>query len=107
MNYRIVISPRARADGLNAAQFIAREGSRTASSKWFEAMVAAMNSLSTMPLRCGRAREASLFPEADLRQHVFMSHRIVFRVHGSEVHILRLLHVSQDSIPSEDFGLDN
>jgi plasmid stabilization system protein ParE len=59
-----------------------------------------------MPKRCGHAREAEDFG-LDLRQLVFKSHRIVFRIDEAAriVRVLRVIHGARLLLTPED--LDN
>ena len=48
--------------------------------------------------RCARAREHAAFPDLELRQLLFKSHRIIYKVAGDEVFILHVRHGRQDSL---------
>lgn len=48
-----------------------------------------------MPERCPLAPENDAF-EVEIRQLIYRSHRVLFTVLGSRVHILHIRHVRQD-----------
>jgi len=88
--YQVIFDPGAHAEALEAADYIAQFAPERA-VRWFTGLQAAVNSLEVMPARCGRARE-SVTLDADLRQKVYHSHRIIFRIE-EEARIVRILHV--------------
>lgn len=57
MRDKVIFRLEAREEAIEAAEFIAREGSPQAALKWYEGLEAAINSLQSMPARCGLARE--------------------------------------------------
>lgn len=88
--YRVVFTKRARENAIDAARYIAR-ASPANSKKWYLGLRKAVNSLNRMPAPCGRARERGAFNE-DLRQYIYHSHRIIFRIE-EELAIVRVLHI--------------
>lgn len=64
-----------------------------------------MDSLAHSPRRFGFAREHGQIPEWELRQTIFKSHRIIFRVDGDRVQVLRIRHVAQDTLGPSDLTL--
>jgi plasmid stabilization system protein ParE len=57
------------------------------------------------PGRCARAREADEL-QLDLRQIVFKSHRIVFRIEvaAGTVRVLRVFHSARQGLSKEELG---
>jgi len=88
--YVVVFDPHAREEALEAAGYIARFSTPNA-AKWFAGLEKAIESLSTMPARCGQARESETLG-LDLRQFIYHSHRIIFRIE-EESGVVRVLHV--------------
>ncbi|MBL8885767.1 MAG: type II toxin-antitoxin system RelE/ParE family toxin [Phycisphaerales bacterium] len=100
MRYTVVFHSEARDEALDAAEYIAANGSDEAALRWYEGLEAAIGSLETMPARCGYAREHGSFPGVELRQLVYKSHRLIFTIRQAEVHVLHLRHVARADIDS-------
>jgi plasmid stabilization system protein ParE len=88
--YLVLFDPEAQDEAFEAAAYIARRSSTNA-VKWFAGLEKAIESLSTMPGRCSRARESATLG-IDLRHYIYHSHRIIFRIE-EEAGIVRVLHV--------------
>ncbi|MGH7243939.1 MAG: type II toxin-antitoxin system RelE/ParE family toxin [Phycisphaerales bacterium] len=95
MRYKVVFRPEARDEALDAADYIASHGSEEAALRWYEGLVAAVESLETMPARCGYARENGAFAGVELRQLVYKSHRLIFVIRDAKVHVLQVRHVAR------------
>jgi len=98
MTYSIVFTQSARDEARSAAQYITDEGSPAAANAWLDGLVEAVNSLSEHPHRCGYARENAAHQEAELRQLLFKSHRVIYTVVESDVFVLHVLHQRQDEL---------
>lgn len=98
MRYKVIFRPEARDEALDAADYIAAHGSPTAALDWYTGLEAAITSLESSPARCAFAREHDAFPEIELRQLVYKSHRLIFVVLAKEVHVLHVRHVARASI---------
>lgn len=98
MRYRVIFRPEARDEALDAAGFIAENGSPETALQWYEGLEAAISSLESMPARCGYAREHEAFPGVELRQLVYKSHRLIFTIRESEVHVLHVRHIARADI---------
>lgn len=98
MTHRIVFTEAAREQAKAAARYIAEQGSPQVATEWLDGLIEAIESLATLPHRCGLARENDLFPDAELRQLIFKSHRVIYTVIGDEVTILHVRHGRQDVI---------
>lgn len=104
MKYKVLFRPAARAEAVEAAAYIAEQGSPAAALNWYAALEQAVASLSTMPRRCPSAREHAAFPGVDLRQLVFKSHRLIFVVRAGEVHILHVRHAARADLDDPAIG---
>jgi plasmid stabilization system protein ParE len=100
--YEVIVTPQAEAQIVNAFQYI-YEDSKENAANWLRALYAEIAALETMPRRCSVARENEYF-EDTLRQLVFKSHRIIFRVEedASIVRILYVLHGRQRTIAQQE-----
>lgn len=98
MTHRIVFTKAAQEQAKAVASYIEDQGSPEAAAAWLDGLVEGISSLATLPHRCGFARENDLFPNAELRQLLFKSHREIYTVIGDEVHILHVRHVRQDTL---------
>ena len=98
MSYQIIFRPEARDEAIESASYIAEHSSADIALQWYEGLKNAIESLSTMPLRCPLARENDAFPGVELRQIIFRSHRLIFTVKQRTVHILHIRHSARDDI---------
>lgn len=64
--------------------------------RWLNGIRDAIQTLETLPTRCRIAPE-SKFVDAELRHHLFKSHRIIFEVH-EPTHEVRILYVRHGSM---------
>jgi plasmid stabilization system protein ParE len=88
--YEVIVTPEAEAGIVSAVAFI-RQHSPENAIKWVRGLYKKIQTLETMPERCPLARENEYFEE-ELRQLVFKSHRIIFRIEKRE-HLVIVLHV--------------
>ena len=98
MRFKVIFRPEARGEALDAADYIASQGSPSAALKWYTGLEAAILSLEFSPARCAFARERDAFPEIEVRQLVYKSHRLIFIVRAKEVHVLHVRHVARANI---------
>ena len=62
-----------------------------AAEKWWNGLLLAIQSLETLPARCPHVPEQAYFgPE--IRQLIYASHRIIFRIRSRDVLVLRIYH---------------
>lgn len=96
--YTVIIQPEAEVDLRDAFAHIQSESPGHAAA-WLAGLYDAVESLETMPNRCGFARER---PElnADVRQYVYHSHRILFTVERRRVIVHHIRHAKRDAIKS-------
>ncbi|MET0397443.1 MAG: type II toxin-antitoxin system RelE/ParE family toxin [Longimicrobiaceae bacterium] len=99
MRFSVLIQPPAEADA-EAAYLYIQEHAPLAAEAWLDGLLAALETLSSMPERCARAPENDAFEE-EIRQLLYRSHRILFTVQGDKVHILHIRHVAQDRLRPE------
>src|SRR4051812_31755525 len=78
MSYRIVLQPRAQADIEAAYQWLA-ERSPASANRWYNGLVAAIDSLQEHPERCPLAPEADAF-DREIRQLLYGKRRNIYRV---------------------------
>ncbi len=104
MRYEVRFSAEAQQEAAEAAAFIAKQTSKAAAERWYDGLEKALASLESMPARFGPAREAASFPDADLRQCVYGSHRMIFTIREGTVHVLHVRHSAQDTL---DAALDD
>ena len=78
MKFRVVVTPEAQ-DGIRESFAYIDQRSPRNAARWLQSLYKTIDTLETMPERCGPAREQDYLDE-DLRQLVFKSHRIVFRI---------------------------
>jgi plasmid stabilization system protein ParE len=104
VKYQIVMRERAARDLTEIAAYIEIEGSAIAAERWLATMTAAVDGLSTMPMRCPAALETiPVEGEASsLRQLVVGNYRIVFFVKGEFVHVLHVLHAARRPLDGGD-----
>jgi plasmid stabilization system protein ParE len=98
VTYQIIFTVAAREQARAVAHYITEEGSPEAAGQWLDGLMEAIETLATLPHRCGYARESDLFPGAELRQLLFKSHRVIYTVRDEQVHILHVRHVRQDRL---------
>jgi plasmid stabilization system protein ParE len=97
MKYRIEISSVAEAEADGAFLRVSQITSPQQASQWYAGLLAAIDSLSTMPKRCLIARDNEYFSN-EIRQLLYgkgrNSYRILFTiVEGESVSTVRILHI--------------
>jgi plasmid stabilization system protein ParE len=99
VRFSVLIQPPAE-DDAEAAYLYIQERAPQAAEAWLAGLLAAVETLSTMPERCALAPENDAFAE-EIRQLLYRSHRVLFTIRGAEVHILHIRHVAQDRLRPE------
>ncbi len=87
--YEVIVTPEAQLGIVAAFEYI-HERSPLNAEQWLRALYAQIDTLETMPGRGALVREREYFNE-ELRQLLFKSHRIVFRIEHS-ARIVRVLY---------------
>jgi plasmid stabilization system protein ParE len=99
--YRVIFTPRARADAVDAFRRIA-EHSPNAAARWYSGLERAIAKLSTMPMRHPIAEEESEKLGIPIRQMLYGRRRGIFRILFSieedVVHLHYIRHGAQDTI---------
>jgi plasmid stabilization system protein ParE len=104
--YEVIVTPEAETGIFSAFEYV-NERSPENAAKWLRGLYRAIDALETAPERCSVARENEYF-EGTLRQLLFKSHRIVFRVEQAEkiVTVLYVLHGKQRTVGEPDNSAD-
>jgi plasmid stabilization system protein ParE len=90
MKYQVIVTPEAEANITAAFEYIYQRSPMNA-TRWIRGLYSRIETFEEFPGRCGIAREAQQGGE-DLRQFIYYSHRIIFRIE-EENGIVRILHV--------------
>ncbi len=106
MSYRVFITERADDDLQQACTWWAKNRSVEQAEKWYDNFAKAIRSLAENPDRCPLAKENKAFP-CELRQlnyglGKYLTHRAVFTIRPDMVLVLRVRHLAQRSLSSED-----
>lgn len=94
--YRVEFAASAKAEVHDAYVYI-RDRSPLNAQRWREALLAAAESLSTMPTRGRLAPESDAF-SFEIRQLVCGNYRLLFTVRDDAVFILHVRHAAQRSL---------
>lgn len=105
MRYQVVLSDKAEADVATVLQWFRDHEASEAGRRWFNQLMDLVDTLEQQPDRCSLAAESD-----DLGQEIrelFLGrrrykYRILFRVSGKTVQILRVWHGSRDSVTREE-----
>jgi len=98
--FQVNITETARIEAEKYAQFILDNSNDSiASNQWWDGLLDAILSLETLPARCPFIPEDAGL-EFQVRQLLYHSHRVLFRVQPGIVHILRVYHASRRPITS-------
>lgn len=98
----MIVTPEAEEGIISAFEYI-NERSPENAAKWLRSLYREINTLETSPERCSLARENEYF-DGKLRQLLFKSHRIIFRVEQAEklVRVLYVRHGRQKTVGERD-----
>jgi plasmid stabilization system protein ParE len=100
MKYRVIVQPPAELD-IEAAYLYLRAQSHTHAERWLTGIERAIESLASLPNRCGLARESREF-SIEVRQLLYGKrsgrYRILFIVQDEEVRILHVRHGARDRL---------
>ena len=94
MKYRVELSPGVDDEIRAAASYIASD-SLPAAEKWLDGIYNTIQSLRSLPERCGVIREHEEFEE-ELRELRYKSHRIIFVVEERIVRVVHVRHAARD-----------
>ena len=98
MNYQVIVTPEAQSNIREAFGYI-YERAPLHAVRWLRALYKRIDTLECFPERCGFARERD-YLEEDLRQLVFKSHRVIFRIDKGHktVYVLYVRHAKRRSV---------
>jgi len=65
---------------MEALEFIAEQADVETALSWYAGFESAVQRLAEFPQRCPLARENAAFPDVELRQLLYKSHRIIFTI---------------------------
>jgi len=94
--YEVIVQPLAEKELREAFEFI-RTDSPNAAATWLRGLYEVVKSMETLPKRFAFAREREDV-NADVRQTVYHSHRILFTVEDKTVFIHHIRHAKIDSL---------
>jgi plasmid stabilization system protein ParE len=95
VKYKVELTPTAESELWQAFEYIHRRAPLNA-ARWLKGIYKAIDSLELFPTRCGTARE-SQYLNADLRQFIFKSHRIIFAI-DDKAKTVRILYIRHGSM---------
>ncbi|MEP7355330.1 MAG: type II toxin-antitoxin system RelE/ParE family toxin [Acidobacteriota bacterium] len=102
--FEVIVTPQAQSDILSAFGYI-HERSPLNATRWIQQLYREIDSLESLPERCGHAREQE-YLDAPLRQLLFKSHRIIFSVERTiaAVYVLHVRHAKQRAVGERKEG---
>ena len=101
MAFRVVVRPLALRDLDETALYIAAQGNPERAARWRDEAFDRIDELAEMPTRHARCPESNELG-VELRQFHHHSHRVIFRVVGDTVEVLRVYHAARRDLRSED-----
>ena len=105
MSYRILLTEKAEADVEAVLKWFHDQRATEAGGRWLASLFAKLDTLETHPQRCSLAVEAEDLGEA-IRELLLgrkrFKYRLLFRIVGNSVQILRVWHGSRDAITREE-----
>ena len=98
MNYDVIVTPEAQAGIRESFNYIYDRAPLNA-ARWLQSLYRQIDTLERHPERCAFARERA-YLEDDVRQLIFKSHRIVFKVDKARrtVYVLYVRHAKRRAI---------
>jgi plasmid stabilization system protein ParE len=95
MRYSVRFHPAARREAIEIVASLSQSASPEAARRWFDSLEHAIESLSAMPRRHPRAREADRFPTVELRQVLVGPYRVVFVIRSRSVEVVHIRHAAR------------
>ena len=96
MKFLVEISPFAIQNAVAAFEYIALDSPDRAVA-WYQGLIAAIDTLSSLPRRCRKAPESEALT-VDVRQLMYGSHRILFTIEGDRVRVHAIRHAARRAI---------
>jgi plasmid stabilization system protein ParE len=107
MAFRVVLTDKAEADVESVLKWFHDQQATEAGGRWFAQLMAKLNTLEQRPERClpaAESEEVGLVVRELLLGRRRYKYRILFRISGQTVIILRVWHSSRDAITRNDLG---
>lgn len=101
MTFRVIIEEQAAQDIAEYGRWILAHGSESGAERWIAGIETAIGKLATFPKRCSLAPETSAF-DREIRQLMYQSHRVLFTVEATSVHVLHVRHGARLPLTSDD-----
>ncbi len=105
MKFQVRLTLKAEQDAAIVLEWFRQEQMGAAGSRWFGQLMAAIDTLETMPQRCPIAAEAAEVG-VEIRELLVgrrrSRYRVIFLIRRPAVHILRIWHSARDAISRED-----
>jgi plasmid stabilization system protein ParE len=105
MAYRVVLTDKAEADVESALKWFHDQRATDAGGRWYAQLMARLDTLEKHPERCSLAAESEDVGE-EIRELLLgrrrYKYRILFKISGGTVTILRVWHGSRNSITRDD-----
>jgi plasmid stabilization system protein ParE len=102
MTYGIIIEPTAEREIRSAVRWKTEHASRTVAARWYNGLIAKIDTLRDHPTRCPLAAESDRFPE-EIRELLYgrqkrHKHRILFTIRDDVVYVLYVRHTARDEL---------
>lgn len=105
MAFRVVLADRAEADVEAVLKWFSDQRATEAGGRWFTQLMARLDTLEQYPTRCALAPESEELGQ-EIRELLLgrrrYKYRLLFRIVGNTVQILRVWHSSRDSVTRDD-----
>ena len=105
MKYRVRLTEKAEQDVSDALVWFREQSAVEAGSRWFARLMAHVDTLETMPERCGMAAESKDLGLEIRELHLGRrrgTYRLLFEIRGETVYILRVWHSARDAVSRDD-----
>ena len=105
MKYRVRLTEKAEQDVSDVLVWFREQLAVEAGARWFAKLMAKIDTLETMPERCGLAAEAEDLGREIRELHLGRrrgTYRLIFEIRGQVVYILRVWHSARDVVSRDD-----
>ncbi len=105
MQYRVLLTDKAEADVESVLEWFSDQQATDAGGRWFAQLMARLKTLELHPEGCSLAAESEDLGE-EVRELLLgrrpYKYRLLFRIKGRTVEILRVWHSSRDAITRQE-----
>ena len=101
MTHKVKLAEQAEREAEASYEWI-KESAPSNAVHWFNGLVNAIESLSSMPERCPLAPESEEVGQ-EIRQLLYGKYRIIFIIKNEEVFVLHIRHGAQEYLSKENF----